>query len=234
MKKFIFDVDGTITPSRDLMTAEFKPDFLNFVKNNDVYLASGSAKTYTVEQVGEEIYNLCKRVYNCSGNDVWEGNENIFTNEWVLPKDAEEYLNEVLINSKYPTKTGWHFDHRPGMCNFSTVGRNADREERTRYVKFDEETDERNIICQEFKSKFPQIEARVGGETGIDIFPLGQDKSQILNDFDNDDEIHFFGDKMDVGGNDYPIARRIVDENRGFIYPVSDWKATRKILITLL
>ena len=42
--------------------------------------------------------------------------------------------------------------------------------------------EERNGIAKKFKKQFPSIEAVVGGETGIDIYPVGADKGQILRD----------------------------------------------------
>ena len=42
MKYYIFDVDGTLTPSRGLMDTEFKKWFLKFNSENPVYLATGS------------------------------------------------------------------------------------------------------------------------------------------------------------------------------------------------
>ena len=44
-------------------------------------------------------------------------------------------------------------------------------------------TKERIRIAKEFQKFFPAIQAVVGGETGIDIFPFGKDKAQIVNDF---------------------------------------------------
>ena len=75
--KFIFDVDGTLTPSRGIIDTHFKMFFNTFCLENDVYLVTGSDKPKTIEQLGEDTYNLCKRVYNCSGGDVYEGNQNI-------------------------------------------------------------------------------------------------------------------------------------------------------------
>ena len=85
MNKFIFDVDGTLTPSRGLINKEFEQFFENFCLANDVYLVTGSDKPKTVEQVGEKIYNRCKRVYQCSGSDVWEGDNSILKSIWTLP-----------------------------------------------------------------------------------------------------------------------------------------------------
>ena len=225
MNKFIFDVDGTLTPSRGIIDLEFKAFFNMFCLANDVYLVTGSDKTKTVEQISESTYNLCKRVYNCNGNDVWEGETHIHTNEWILPEEPHEWLSEELTASAFPLRTGLHFEHRPGMINFSIVGRNASAEQRKQYVEWDKEYDERVYIAHNFNLKFLELEAKVGGETGIDIAPKGADKSQIIKDFDKEDVIWFFGDAMHEGGNDEPLAK-VVQHSRH----VSNWKNTREYL----
>ena len=40
--KYIFDVDGTLTPSRQPIMPEFKDWFLDFCKHNEVYIVTGS------------------------------------------------------------------------------------------------------------------------------------------------------------------------------------------------
>ena len=210
MNKFIFDVDGTLTPSRGRMDYEFRAFFNTFCLVNDVYLVTGSDKPKTVEQIGE-TYNLCKRVYNCSGNDVWEKDNNIRRNEWKLSDLANTFLAQCLTESAFPKRTGLHFEHRSGMCNFSIVGRNANTKERAEYVAWDKKYNERDVIAHNFNIMFPELEARPGGETGIDIAPKGADKSQILIDFNHEDTIYFFGDRMDEGGNDYPLKKALWD-----------------------
>ena len=221
MNKFIFDVDGTLTPSRGVIDLEFKAFFNMFCLSNDVYLVTGSDKAKTVEQISEHTYNLCKRVYNCSGNDVWQGNNHIRSNEWVLPNDAHDHLAETLIESKFPLRTGQHFDHRPGMVNFSIVGRGATKEQREEYVKWDSLKYERVWIADRFNLRFPSLEAKVGGETGVDISPKGFDKSQMVKDFDQEDVLWFFGDAMHEEGNDYPLAQKVQ-----FPKHVIDWRDT--------
>ena len=230
MKKFIFDVDGTLTPSRKNIDPDFKKWFLTFCETHDVYLVTGSDKPKTIEQLGEDLYNKCNRVYNCNGNDVWQGEEHVFTNPWILPSYAHDWLSKQLTMSDFPVRTGNHFEHRPGMVNFSIVGRNADHVQRQHYVKWDKERDERKNISSLFNNLFPTLEAKVGGETGFDVSPIGCNKSQILKDFDKNDELHFFGDGMDETENDYPLAKSILDNNLGHCYNIQNWQHTWDIL----
>ncbi len=230
MHKFIFDVDGTLTPSRGKIDDDFKKFFVEFCKNNNVYLVTGSDKPKTVEQIGDELYSMAKRVYNCSGSEVWVGDRQIKTNDWKIPYHVRTWLLDKLEESNFPLRTGLHIEERVGMINFSIVGRNATVGERKLYVKYDKEHNERNVIADLFNKEFTELVARPGGETGIDISPIGKDKSQIINDFDINDTLHFFGDRMDPQGNDYPLKKVIIDNDLGFAIQVNGWKNTWEML----
>ena len=226
MTKYLFDVDGTLTPSRGVMDEDFQEWFINFCNNNYVALVTGSDKPKTVEQVGEVVYNACSRVYNCSGNDVYEKDKTIRFNDWKLPEEAEHFLERKLSNSKYLTKTGLHIEHRTGLVNFSIVGRNAGTLQRKEYYKWDNIVNERANIAEEFNMTFPTLEANVGGETGIDIFEKGKNKSQVLEDYDIS-EIKFYGDRTDPAGNDYPIAINLQPHQ---VFAVTDWQHCWELL----
>ena len=226
VNKFIFDVDGTLTPSRQPIDKEFEEFFYDFCLGNAVYLVTGSDKPKTVEQIGEKIYNRCKRAYQCNGNDVWKGEENIRTNKWTLPDLARTFLISCEYESQFPLRTGNHIEERPGMVNFSIVGRNATLGERKLYVEYDTKQDERNNIANAFNTMFPELSAKVGGETGIDISPRGADKSQIIEDFDlQKDQLWFFGDAIYEGGNDYPLAKVVKNHRK-----VTGWAQTKEYL----
>jgi phosphomannomutase len=223
VNKFIFDVDGTLTPSRQQMDDKFRSWFIDFCDSNDVYLVTGSDYAKTLEQVGVEVVMSVKRIYNCSGTDVWEQGVNVKTKEWNAPKELYDLMHGWLQTSPFPARMGKHIEERPGMINFSIVGRNATIGERKMYVKFDTDTKERENIAFQINLEFPDITATVGGETGIDIAPTGWDKSQILEDFDSNDKIIFFGDRVEQGGNDYPLAAA---NKKGINYHVKDWHDT--------
>ena len=228
--KFIFDVDGTITPSRKRISEDFLPFFTEFVENNDVYLVTGSDRDKTLEQVTPEIYNKCKRVYNCSGSDVYEGDKNVYRDDWELPKEVESFLYDELDYSQFMIRNGNHIERRPGGVNFTILGRAEDPFiGRDRYVEWDRQTNERQDIAERIRNQFPNLTVAVGGQTGLDIGPKGADKSQILRDFNEDDELHFFGDRMEEGGNDYSLAKA-VEKRCGFAYNVENYTETWKLL----
>ena len=225
MLKFIFDVDGTLTESRKFMDISFMSEFVIFCCRFDTYLVTGSDRDKTVEQVGLDVYNRAKRVFNCSGADIYEKDFNVYKSDWVPPYELINFLNDELDYSTFPNKTGNHIEYRPGGINFSILGRGDDSmKHRDEYVKWDINTGERVLMADRIKSEFPNLNIQIGGQTGLDISDT--DKSQIIKYFNCRDEIHFFGDMMEEGQNDYPLAKA-VQERGGKTYHVKDWEETR-------
>ena len=231
-KKFIFDVDGTLTPSRQEIDPDFEKYMIEFSNENDVYLVTGSNREKTIEQIGDTLFHAAKRVYNCSGSDVYEGDLNVYRDEWDVPEDVEEFLMDELHHSKFPIRTGTHVEKRPGGINFSVLGRGQGvvLEERDEYVKWDRTHHERKNLAIKIKNRFPDLEVQVGGQTGLDISPLGRNKSQILRDFSKNDFIYFYGDMMNEGQNDFPLADAIRKKELGFTYHVHSFQHTWDIL----
>ena len=228
MKKFIFDVDGTLTESRQQIDLSFEAYMIKFCCKNDVYLVTGSDRAKTVEQVGLDIYNRSKRVYNCSGADVYEKDNNVYKSDWKPSRKLINFLSDELDYSTFPHKTGNHIEHSPGGINFSILGRGVDSMKyRKEYVKWDINTTERILMSDRIKSEFPDLNIQIGGQTGLDI--SDSDKSQILRDFNLEDELFFFGDMMKKGQNDYPLAVA-VDKRGGTNYTVGSWQETYKKL----
>ena len=233
---YIFDVDGTLTPSRARIDEDFRQWFLEFARWNNVYLVTGSDMSKTEEQIGKELFKNVECVYNSSGNTKHKNGVCVFNTKCLeLPRDVHAFLLKKSISSDFDIATGNHFDSRPGLLNFSVVGRNANKMQRKKYVKFDNSSNERQTISDEFNKKFTKkfgLVSQVAGETGLDIIEIGKDKAQILKDFTFQDSLIFFGDNIQPGGNDYGIAQAI--EYGPYTYTechnVKNWKETWKIL----
>ena len=234
MRKYIFDVDGTLTPSRSQIDKSFQAFFIKFCCTYPVYLVTGSDRQKTVDQLGLDICYRARRVYNCSGSDAYERDVNVYRDDWELPKQVEKFLEDELAYSCFPIRNGLHIERRPGGVNFSILGRGKDTlNGREEYVKWDKERLERVDIAERLKTQFPDLEVQVGGQTGLDLSPKGSNKSQILRDFDKTDDLHFFGDMMEEGQNDYPLAMAILDNMMGTCYNVNDYKETQKLLLNI-
>ena len=229
--KFLFDVDGTLTPSRGRINEDFRLYMVDFCERHDCYIVTGSDQQKSIEQLGGYLYDRFKKQFQCNGNQVFENSITpVYELEWTLPAECKEWMEEKVSTNIFPFKTGNHIEERVGMANFSIVGRNAEQIHRREYVRWDHDRDERLLLATEFNNKFTHlgVQAQVGGETGLDVTPIGKDKSQVLEWFD--EEVYFFGDACYEGGNDYPLAKKIIEKNVGSVYNVDTWKETWNLL----
>ncbi len=231
---YIFDVDGTLTPSRDFIDPQFKRWFLQWMKGKDVYLATGSDYEKTQEQIGNDILNKVQAVFCCAGNAIYKQGKLMYQSKWTLKEPMTQWLNEQLFFSLFTGKAGRHIENRIGLVNFSIVGRAADKEQRAKYVEYDRRTGDRKKIAKAFNEKFGSVAvAQVAGETGIDIMEPGKDKRQIAKYFiEPFIHVYFFGDSMDDGGNDFPLATALKEnyidmkQSKATCVKVRSWKDT--------
>ena len=227
---YIFDIDGTLTPSRNPMDSKFKEWFTDWSSNKRVWMVTGSDRSKSLEQLGE-LLNTFERVYQCAGNAVYKKGKLVYKNDYTMSKEVKVYLDKVLKESKYPIKTGKHFEYRQGSANFSTIGRNCTQEQRDEYYSWDRKNKEREKIVKDFNEIFQDVTIAVGGQISLDVMPVNRDKGQILNDITS--PFTFFGDHLFPGGNDFPILKKALEEkkfNDNKFYHVDNWQHTWEIL----
>ncbi len=227
---YVFDIDGTLTPSRLRIDPNFESFFLEWLKDKNVYLVTGSDYPKSVEQVGSKICESVNACYNTAGNIHYIHGKEVYRNEWHAPPELLDLLQDFFDNSKYPDRTGNHFEHRVGMLNFSIVGRDCTQEQRLDYYKYDIKVKEREKICNTIMTQFSEIEATVGGQISIDIYEKGKNKAQVIKLIEG--PIHFFGDRTMEGGNDYAIASRLT-ELPNKVSQVENWEHTMDLLKTI-
>ena len=215
---YMFDVDGTLTPSRQKMTEEFRQFFKEWSDNNIFYLVTGSDLPKMQEQVEDDILEKAAGIFTCCGNQFWKEGP---TKQW-------------------PTDWRLIYENKFKPLNFSVVGRDCTQEQRKEYYKWDTLNGERKEIARAIGFRWPELDAVIGGEISIDIYPKGKDKSQILEHIDNIEERFcpekyiFIGDKTMVGGNDYPLAKLLGEGDFRRFYQTNGPKQTMEILQSLL
>ena len=239
MKIFLFDVDGTLTPARKSMESSHAWDFLDWisgVEEKRVYIVSGSDRRKILEQLPSSILSRCSGAFCCMANQFWDNEKGlVYSNEWNPPKSLISQLNDYVLNSEYEKVGSGNIESRPGMINFSTVGRAATAEERLEYNLWDRQSLESESICVELKTRYPDLDISIGGQISIDINPKGNNKSQCTkwirqNAKEPDSEFVFFGDKCHKGGNDYDIVEDINKNRDGVFFSVDGPEETLSIL----
>ena len=241
---FIFDVDGTLTPSRQPMTKEFKEFFTEWALKNTFYLVTGSDLPKLQEQMeGLEIH--ADGIFTCCGNEYWQPDpavhpkhcDLIYEQKFKPPNNLLTYLGEQLRFSDYPIRAGNHIEDRGTLLNFSIVGRDCSLVQRRDYNQYDNQMEERKTIAKYITENWKDLDAVIGGQISIDIYPKGRDKSQILDIIEQErlvkpNEYIFYGDGIDNKGNDYPLAKVLnhKDTPYGYAYNVDGWEHTMKYL----
>jgi phosphomannomutase len=224
---YLFDVDGTLTPSRKRMNPDFSDWFRKYFKDKEYCLVSGSDLPQIRHQLGSKIADRAAAIFACSGNVVFSGGKVIKVNKFNPTSELIHELTERIRLSPWLNKTGKHLELRDGLLNFSILGRNCTDEEREEYYKWDLVNKERKKICTELSQMFPELCFEVGGEISIDIYPKGKDKSQVLK-YLKGYKILFFGDGIEPGKNDWSLAEALTNDD--MYYRVEDWKETKKYL----
>lgn len=222
------------------MDSSFKKWFKTWLRkgNKEVYFATGSDYPKTQEQVGNDLLDNIQAVFCCAGNAIYHKGHLKYSNKWTLKEPMVNWLNDQLRFSLFTGKTERHIENRIGLVNFSVVGRAANKEQRAKYVEYDRRTGERKKIAKLFNEKFGNLAiAQVAGETGIDIMEPGKDKGQIAQYFvEPHVHVYFFGDQMESGGNDYPLARALeanyiqMKQSKATSVKVKSWKDTLNYL----
>ena len=234
----MFDVDGTLTPSRQTMSQQFDNFMFRWGHRNNFWLVSGSDLDKMKEQVPEHILDLAEGLFTCGGNQLYVNGELIYDNKFKVPETLLTYLGEELRMTDYPVKAGNHIEDRGSMLNFSIVGRNCTQNQREDYYRYDNLTGERKRISKYIREQWKDIDAVIGGQISIDIVPKGFDKSQIMKHIDetykkrnvDDCEYIFYGDRTEEGGNDYPLAQQLESRSDGRVHKVENWLDTMEQL----
>ena len=247
-RAFIFDIDGTLTPSRLRMLPEFEEFFKDWASNHNFFLVTGSDIVKTKEQVPVNILGMAQAIYCCCGNVHYYPSsfhsqptlelgpvffEKRFSMEFNPPQDLLDYLESELESSSYPKRCGNHIELRQGMVNFSIVGRDCNLEERKDFYEWDKKFTKRDRIAAHITKKWKNLDASLGGQISVDIYPKGKDKSQVLNKIIKSiraDEYIFIADKTYPGGNDYPLAAIMQDKDNCTVKHVDSWEDTLEYL----
>ena len=232
-KVYIFDVDGTLTPSRRPMTEYFENFFFKWANKNTFYLVSGSDLDKIKEQIGYLYLDRAKGIFTCGGNKFYINNKLEYEKAFKPPENLLTYLGFQIKISDTPVQASNHREDRGSMLNFSIVGRDCTLEERQKYFEWDNQVGERERIAKSIRDGWPDLDATIGGQISIDIAPKGNDKSQVIKRVKNNNpncQYIFIGDRTMEGGNDYPLAKVMDEMEDGEVYQVDGHERTMEIL----
>ncbi|CAH7682862.1 phosphomannomutase, partial [Phakopsora pachyrhizi] len=236
----LFDVDGTLTPARQSVSAEML-EILKALRNKTVIgFVGGSDLSKIKEQL--EVDPQSKVLQNfdyCfaeNGLTAYKNGEELESQSFIKFLGEDRYKELVnfclkeLSEIDIPIKRGTFIEFRNGMINVSPIGRNASISERIEFEKLDHQIQVRSKLVSKLKERFSEYDLTfsIGGQISFDVFPRGWDKTYALKHVQSSGfkEIHFFGDKTYKGGNDHEIF----EDPRTIGHSVSSPQDTIKIL----
>jgi len=212
----LFDVDGTLSPSRKVASPEMISTLKELKKKVIIGYVGGSDLAKQKEQLGEDAAtHLFDFGFSENGATAFRKGEVLDQASFIKYVGEEKYKKLVnwtlhyLADLDIPIKRGTFVEYRNAMINVSPIGRNCSYEERLEFASLDEKEKIREKIVEAYEKEFADfgLQFSIGGQISIDIFPKGWDKTYCLRHLEKEGfkEIHFFGDKTEKGGNDYEI-----------------------------
>ena len=225
MKLFLFDVDGTLTPARKKIEPDMVKCLLDISRLPDAHIGfvGGSDLKKQLEQIGEEHFYLFYWRFSENGLLSYREESCIHKRSFVeaMGEDVfKKFINvclSVMATTDCPVKRGTFIEYRNGMLNISPIGRACSQSEREAFFEYDKQHKVRETMIKNIQKLWsetlktidthvPSLQYSIGGEISVDVFPSGWNKTYCLQFIeDKYDEIHFFGDRVDQGGNDYEI-----------------------------
>jgi len=227
----MFDMDGTLTESRQSFDCKTLQEALYQITNKSLHIGiiTGSDEDYLKEQMGDFLSKSPSRysthLMPCNGTKYLQP-PNFAHEDFKLTHDVsmkrkmgpENYrkliqeliLSQVDMSHEGVPLTGHFINCRGSIINWCPIGRNANTEEREKFMEIDRSINLRVRVIDELKEMLKQkgllqhLTIKFGGDTSFDIYPKGWDKTYGLRHFYGWD-IWFVGDRCYENGNDYEI-----------------------------
>lgn len=254
MKKLIaFDLDGTLAPSKSPLPAPMGELMAELLEHYQVCVISGGKFGQFEKQLlnglrasPTELSKL-HLMPTCGTRYLDYDTE---SNSWrqVYAEDFQpeetkkiiDALNKGIddLNYREDKVYGETIEDRGSQVTFSVLGQDIVDVLGDEGVRLKEEWDEDNTKKQELRDYIaviiPEFEVRVGGVTSIDVTKKGIDKAYGMRKLNEllgvkPEEILFIGDRLQPGGNDYPVKTAGID-----CIAIKGWEETALVVQAMI
>lgn len=248
MKKVIaFDLDDTLSVSKSPMSDRMAGLLAKLLESYDVCIISGGkVEQFHLQvvdrlEVPAHLLNKLHLMPTCGTRyyryDELEGRWQLqYQND--LTKEQKEHARAVLeqvareMDIWCDKPAGEIIEDRHSQITISALGQQATPEDK--YEWAEKYKDVRPLYRDKVAELLPELEVRLGGTTSTDVTLPGIDKAygmeKLIDALDiSKDEILFMGDKLDEGGNDYPVKAMGIDS-----IAVEGWETTAYVIEGIL
>ena len=246
-KLYIFDVDNTLTESKSVISQEIVSVLQRLLEVRSVALISGGGYEQLQKQCANYITDHGKRTFPhtfllapTSGSSVYSYVDHDWKSLHAEPPftDADKVRINQSIDTAMEAENYTHPEHiygdviedRGTQITFSAVGQQAPVDIKKAWNK--QYSEVRIRLRQRIQEMLPDIRVGIGGSTSIDITRSDKgDGVHVIMGLVNlqTEDLLFFGDQLQAGGNDYAIFKTGIDAIH-----VSDPEETKTILTTIL
>lgn len=250
-KVIAFDLDGTLSASKSPITDDMSDLLDRLLEKYQVCVMSGGKfeqfETQFLARLKADPARLERlHIMPTCGTRYYRFEEGKWTQKY-----AEDFtdlqkakiikaLNEGIDHFGYREKKTWGdiIEDRGSQITFSALGQDIVAHLGDKGVKLKEEwdptTEKKNKLRDYVAKLIPEFEVRVGGGTSIDITKPGIDKAygitKLLNMLSiSKEDILFVGDRLQVGGNDYPVKAMGID-----CMEISQWQETAMVVEAII
>ena len=247
MKKVLaFDLDDTLAITKSPISDHMAETLSKVLEDFDICVISGGRfeqfKLQIIDRLHIDARKLSRlHLMPTCGTQYYRYDD--VENDWHqlyaenLTDDEKNRVTEAL--EKVARELGYWpenpvgeiIEDRGTQVTFSALGQQATPEDK---YAWDPDNTKKLAIRDGVAELVPDLEVRAGGTTSIDVTRIGIDKAygmqKLIDTLDiSKEDILFFGDKLEEGGNDYPVKAFGVD-----CLDVSKWEDTVTRLETIL
>lgn len=223
MKKLLaFDLDDTLAVTKSPISDRISELLGQLLDHFDVCIISGGRfeqfKLQVIDRLHVEPHKLTHlHLMPTCGTRYYRFDE--LEKEWQLQyaedltDEQKKQIQDVLeasakeLNLWEANPAGDIIEDRGSQITFSALGQKATPEDK---YAWDPDGTKKAKLRDLAAQSLPGLEVRAGGSTSIDVTREGIDKAygmqKLIEALDiHKDDILFFGDKLEEGGNDYPV-----------------------------
>lgn len=247
-KKLIaFDLDDTLAISKSAISDRMGTLLVDLLEHYDICIISGGKFEQFTKQVVDRLeapahkLNRMHLMPTC-GTRYYRYDE--LKADWSLQyaedlTDAQKQRILEVLESSAKELGLWAekpygdiIEDRGSQVTYSALGQQAPATEK--YAWSEKNAKAKEVLREKIAEQLPDLEVRLGGTTSVDVTRIGIDKaygmSKLLDALEiSKDEILFIGDKLQEGGNDYPVKAMGIDSIQ-----VERWEDTAFVIEGIL
>lgn len=228
-KVIAFDLDDTLAITKSPISDEMSATLGRVLEHYDICIISGGNFNQFKKQVVDRLevpahkLNRLHLMPTCGTRyyryDELAGKWRLQYAEDLTTSQKERVTNALEKVSRElglwtDSPSGEIIEDRGSQITMSALGQQASPEEK--YAWAEKYKDIRPLLRDKVAELLPDLEVRIGGTTSTDVTMIGIDKAYGMKKLCeaieiSKDEILFVGDKLEEGGNDYPVKAMGID-----------------------